>query len=138
MRLRVFLFEDEEGIRKLVNNVLEKRHYEVYSFDHPARCKILDSSYCQCDENHQCADILICDRYFGDEDCIDFFKDMFSRNCKAKFFAIMSAALGYDELDWAEANGVKVFTKPYIFDALDEWLDHCEKETNPNRKLINI
>jgi len=138
MKLRVFLFEDEEVVRHMISLILEKRGYEAVCYDHPRECATMGIEGCGCGPGIQCTDVILCDRFFHGEDCMSFIKNQRERGCKAKHIALMSAALSWVEKEWAAENGVHVLIKPFAFDTLDSWLDECEAGTDPDRKLTEM
>lgn len=137
MRLRILLFEDEEPVRIFVARILRDRDYELIAYDHPCRCEILQSDKCECPDGFQCTDVIICDRYFYGTDCMDFIRNQRKRGCKARFIAILSAVLSWDEQEWAEETGVSVFRKPFRTETILDWLEECEAMSDPNRKLVS-
>lgn len=138
MKLRILLFEDEETVRNFVVRILAHRDYELVCYDDPRRCELLNSAKCECPEGYQCADVIICDRHFHGRDCFDFIKKQKERGCRARFIAILSAVLAWDEREWAEENGIHVFTKPFRADTVQSWLSDCEANSDPDRTLIEI
>lgn len=137
MKLRVLLFEDEYDVCKILISIFHRRGYEVFVYDHPQKCELHKSPKCECKPPMQCADILIYDRYYFGEDCFESMKKQKQKGCKAKFYAIMSAALSPVDKEWLEKHNVKLLTKPFVVDLLPEWLDYCEANTPENRTLLD-
>jgi len=138
MKLRILLFEDEETVRTFIGRILAHRDYELICYDDPRRCELLQSSKCECPEGFQCTDVIMCDRYFHGRDCMDFIRKQKERGCKARFIAILSAVVSWDEREWAEENCIEVFTKPFRTDTILDWLTDCESKSDPERQLIGV
>lgn len=138
MKLRILLFEDEETVRTFISRILAHRDYELICYDDPRRCELLQSPKCECPDLYQCTDVIMCDRHFHGRDCMDFIKKQKERGCKAKFIAILSAVLSWDEREWAEESGIFVFTKPFRAETIQSWLAECETQSDPDRKLVDV
>jgi CheY-like chemotaxis protein len=137
MKLRVYVFDDDEVVRNVVRQLIERIGHEVVCFDHPQQCEILNSPKCECPEGTQCADVILSDRMFGEQDCLAFVAKQKERDCKAHM-AFMSAAFSREDHAWADKNNITVFSKPFPCEILADWLKSVELETSPDRKLVEF
>lgn len=139
MRLRVFVFDDDEQIRSLLSIILEQRGYEVLSFPDPSYYPIDLDAECSCPEGYVCGDILITDNCMPNMTGIEFVQKI--RNCYrgiAQNKAVISAAWAVVDLEQAKRLGCRIFQKPFSIKEITRWLDECEQRIDSNRKLIDL
>ncbi len=128
MRLRVLVFEDNEGIASLLRELLTSRGYEVFAFPRPVLCQT-------CQQGHACADVIISDvampRFTG----VEFIENQVRKGCKIEHVALMSGYWSESNLQKARQLGWQVFHEPFSINEMQRWLDDCEKNVDPNRVL---
>ena len=129
--LRVFVFEDNEGIASLLRELLASRGYEVFTFPRPALCQT-------CQQDHACADVIISDvampRFTG----VEFIENQVRKGCKIEHVALMSGYWSQSNLQKARQLGCHVFHKPFNINEMHRWLDDCEKNVDLNRALSSL
>ncbi len=138
MKLRAFVFEDNDTLRLMIGSVLESRGYEVMSYSEPNLCPISPDRECPCPHKHACADIIITDIHMPNMTGLEFLKNRKQNGCKVENRAVMSGRWTDEELDVARRLGCQVFEKPFRFRDLYEWLDQCEKKIDPKRRLSDL
>ena len=140
MKLRVFVFEDNDALRGIISSILENRGYEVLSYPEPFFCPIYLDRECPCPEDYACGDIFITDNSMPNMTGLEFIESQVRHGCKAieKNKAVMSGALKDAELEQAKRLGCKTFEKPFRTNELVSWLDECEKRIDPKRKLSDL
>jgi len=137
MKIRCFLFEDDERVRALLLQILESRGYEVLSFSDPELCPMYGASACPCNPEETCGDIIISDVKMPNVTGLGFVDRQKEIGCKINNVALISGAWSDFDLEHAQKLGCKTFQKPFILDELNEWLNECEKGVDPNRILRN-
>ena len=137
MRLRAFVFEDDDQIRSLLWKLLDRRGYEVFTFPDPGVCPLYISHECQCTLGNACADIILSDVNMPDVRGLDFVEAQLKKGCKCRHIALMSGDWSKADLLRAEGIGCRVFSKPFLIEPISRWLDEVEKATDPQRKLTD-
>ncbi|NOZ25510.1 MAG: response regulator [Nitrospirae bacterium] len=139
MRLRAFVFDDDERIRSLLTIVLESRGYSVLAFPDPTRYSLYLDSECSCPPGHVCGDILITDNNMPNMKGLDFIRMRMQNGCRGivQNKAVMSGTWSAVDLAYARSLGCKIFEKPFMLEEIHRWLDECEKRTDASRKLID-
>ena len=105
MKLRAFVFEDNDALRTTISSILEKRGYEVFSYSEPLLCPVyLDR---ECPHEHPCMDILITDVRMPNMTGLDFIENQRRYGCKAIVSnkAVISGAWADQELERGRARG---------------------------------
>ncbi|NIQ37016.1 MAG: response regulator [Proteobacteria bacterium] len=138
MKVRAFVFEDNDTLRSMMSSVLEGRGYEVMSFPDPGFCPMVLNRECPCPHKHACADIIITDINMPSMTGLEFLENRRQNGCKVKNRAVMSGRWSEEELDKARKLGCKIFEKPFSFADLGRWLEECEKRLDPKRKLSDL
>ena len=140
MKLRVFLFEDNEALRVTISSILESRGYEVLSYPEPLFCPVYLDRECPCPSNYACGDVFITDNLMPNVTGLEFIEKQMSHGCKAiaNNKAVISGVWTDAELVRARRLGCKTFEKPFRTAELLSWLDECEKRIDPNRKLSDL
>ncbi|MFQ5640242.1 MAG: response regulator [bacterium] len=126
------VFDDEDSIRTMLTKFLEKRGYEIMTFSYPTPCQT-----CRCQGGNACTDIVMTDIDMLGFTGLEFIENQKRIGCKAQSVAIMSGNWSVSQLWLAQKLGCDVFHKPLITTELNEWLDACEKNMNPNRALAS-
>jgi CheY-like chemotaxis protein len=135
MKLRAFVFDDDDVVRMLCCAALQKRGYEVYDYPEAAECPACRLGCCPCPEDHTCGDIIIADINMAPITVIELLERFVAYGCRVRHFALMSGWWSDFELKKAKELGCKVLKKPYTLDDLYRWLDRCEASINRKRKL---
>lgn len=137
MKFRAIVFEDDDSVRKLLINILERREYEVVSAQSPAICPVYEDLTTLCPHEFACGDFLITDNHMPLMNGLEFVKLQSQRGCKGVVNnkAIASALWENDDIDVAEQLGCKVFDKPFDISKINKWLDEQEKKVPSDRKL---
>jgi len=137
MRKRILVFDDDETIRSFLWQILDKRGYEVFTFPEPGSCPLHIKDNCDCPLEQACGDIILSDVDMPGISGLHFIESQFKKGCKVKNVGLMSGAWSEADLKLAQKLGCHVFQKPFTIDELNEWLDYCEGQIDPKRKLSN-
>ena len=135
MKIRAFVLDDNQQVRKAISDLLKYRGYEVHEFFDPSVCPVYLERDCPCELEHACTDIIITDIDMPNVTGIEFIENQKKRSCKVENIAMISGAWTRDSREQAESLGCEIFYKPFDFTTFTVWLDECEKRIKPNRKL---
>ncbi|NIO04767.1 MAG: hypothetical protein GTN74_09180 [Proteobacteria bacterium] len=140
MRLRAFVFEDNEALRGTISSILKSRGYEVFSYSEPLACPAYLDRECPCLEDYACGDIFITDNGMPKMTGLEFIENQLRHGCKAieKNKAVMSGAWTDSEREQGQRLRCRTFEKPFKTNELLSWLDECEKRVDPHRKLSDL
>ena len=134
-KLRIFLFEDEDMVRTLIVEFLEKKGYEVFAYSDPS--KFNNKCICNKDQNITCADFLITDIKMPNITGVKFLENQIGKNCRIGNIAFISAYWTLEDLDYAGKIGAAIFHKPFNIIELNKWLDSCREKIQDERVLGN-
>lgn len=135
VRIRAFVFEDDEVIRSVLRRLLQRRGYEVLASSEPGSCPLYLTDACPCPLNHVCGDIILSDIDMPGMTGLEFVQNQIKNGCKVKNIALMSGSWVYPDPQRAHELGCKIFCKPVAISEINKWLDDCEKKIDPNRIL---
>jgi len=135
MELRALVFDDNRAIRSLISSVLQERGYEVHAFSEPGACPVFLDRVCPCPVGYTCADIIITDINMPNVTGLEFIENQIKHGCQVSNFAAMSGSWSESEVTRATELGCKIFKKPFDFNEIISWLNHCEKNIDPSRRL---
>lgn len=140
MNHRVIVLEDDDAIRKLFTLMLEDWGFEVVSASDATLCPLFAALNECCPHEDACGDFLLADNRMPNMTGLELIERQSQRGCKGtvKNKAVFSAAWNQEELDKAEALGCKIFSKPYSFTDVYEWLNERKKNIPYDRKLLAL
>jgi DNA-binding response OmpR family regulator len=136
-KMRVILFDDNQQTRELLELLLQQKGFEVFMYSDPILCPLQHSHDCQCDEQQQCADIVITDIDMPNVSGLEFIENQVRKGCKIQNIAIMSGEWSESKIKLAEKLGCSVFVKPFDVSSLTKWLEECEVRMDKNKNLSN-
>ena len=135
MRLRAFIFDDNDAIRHILWTLCNDRGYEVFTYPDPGFCPLHVSPDCQCPQELACTDVIISDLNMQEVNGLDFVEGQIRKGCRCKHIALISGAWLEPDLSRARELGCKVLEKPFSPSEITEWLEEVEKQVDPERKL---
>ena len=136
-RLRALIFDDDASIRQLVEGVLKRRGYEVFSYGNPGLCPLEHAHECRCGRQQLCADIVITDIDMPSVSGLDFLEEQIRKGCKIRSFAVMSGGWSEKDKKRAQRLGCAVFEKPVALSTLEAWFDKCAARADQGKDLSN-
>lgn len=137
MKLRALVFDDEPIIREHLATLLERRGYEVFSYDRPGQCQFGAASADPCRTDVCCADVIVSDIQMPGENGLDFIERLKQQACQQPPVAIVSGSWTDNEVQRAARLGCRCFCKPIDVNELAEWLSTIEKRVDPERRLAH-
>ena len=123
-KVRIFIVDDEEGIREPLSEFLEILGYSVETAPSPKFCQASAGQH-PCTKNEACWDILLVDLNMPFMDGLTFLETRPMRGCKgqqAKTALITTHLSPRDELR-LKAIGCDYLQKPIRFSDIVAWID---------------
>ncbi|MBT7068050.1 MAG: response regulator [Verrucomicrobia bacterium] len=136
-RPRAILFDDEPDLVRLLELLLKREGYEVFTYTDPSLCPLQQSHGCQCGEMQLCADLMITDIDMPNVSGLDFIEGQIRKGCKIQKIAIVSGGWSEAKKKRAEDLGCAVFEKPVALSALTDWIKQCGERTDQDKDLAN-
>jgi CheY-like chemotaxis protein len=127
---RAVIFMENEPARNVLKKILEKRGYEVSTYDALEQCPNFASPESHdCVKEKRCADIVIMGRHMYEVRAFDFLERQAQGKCKLPMANKLIISSIFEELDDARAKelGVTIMYLPFSVAALEKWLDGCEE-----------
>ncbi len=138
MKLRIVIFEDDPGLRRLLTVIFDQEGHEVLSFPNPGgACPIYHDEKGQCPQDYACGDILITDNRMPRMTGLEFIRRQVEKGCKGAILnkAVMSASWCHEDIRAAENLGCRILYKPFRLDDLKNWVRERQLDIDPVRKL---
>ena len=138
MKLRSYIFDDNDTVRTLLQQVCLDRGYEVFAFSSPGLCPLNLNQSCQCPVPCACGDIVLSDLKMPIVDGLEFVRAQRAKGCHIRFVALMSGYWSEGDLLLARQYDCKIFQKPFPLSELYAWLDEVERQIDPSRCLASF
>jgi CheY-like chemotaxis protein len=135
---RILVFGDHEELGSLCTLYLRSKGYEVFHFPSPTACALIAQQNCTCPRDHVCADILITEMDMEGMTGLDLIRHQRDRGCRALpgNKAVISTSFNKKQESEATSLGCKTLLKPFRLLDMMEWVNKCEMNITPDRKLI--
>jgi DNA-binding response OmpR family regulator len=135
--LRIFIFDDDPSITRLLSLVLSDKGHDVQTFHDPTYCHIYPDNRCECPQDYPCADVIISDIMMPNMNGIDQLRLQRDMGCKApaKNKALMSAKSDSARIAAVEELGCHFIRKPFRLDDICKWVEECAERLPKNRQL---
>lgn len=141
MKLRIIVLDLDKANRDLVSLIARKRGHEVFPFSEPWACPLYADSECYCPEEHACGDLMIIDSRMLKMTGLEFIKRQKEHGCKGAThnkLVLSTTGKKEEELQFARELGCAIIKKPFRIDEVLDWIDECEKDIDPDRKLVDL
>jgi len=135
MKYRTILCEDNKYVREVFNYIFKERGHEVFSFKDAGDCPLNSLTECNCNHVNPCSDIIISDVSMPKVNGLEFVESLRKIGCKIKNIALVSGYWTKKDILRAKKIGCTVFHKPLKNETLNEWINLCERNINPERIL---
>lgn len=127
--MNAVIVDDDPMVRTMLGHVLISAGFEVVSFSSPEKCTFYTESACPCSWRGACPDLIISDLDMPEVDGIRFIEQLKRKQCRCKHIAVISGSWPENELLQVVPQGVAVFSKPFAFDRLWNWLDAVRNQS---------
>lgn len=132
--LRIFVFDDDPAITRLLQLVLSAKGYDIQTFADPSFCHLYQKQHCECPADSSCADVIITDIMMPHMNGIDLLRMQREKGCKALAAnkALLSAKNDAVLKDAVKELGCHFIRKPFRLDDICDWVEMCAERQAPN------
>jgi len=128
--LKAMVIDDDSAVLSLLQKLLQRRGYEVQTYEDPVQFPAYKSKGCPCSMKPSgCPDIIIADYNMPVVNGVELLESAMENGCHCRHLALLSAK-GLMEADMSRMTkyGTRYFAKPLDLDDFYPWLDLVEKE----------
>ena len=128
--LKAMVIDDDSAVLSLLQKLLQRRGYEVQTYEDPLESPLYQSKGCPCSMKPSgCPDIIISDFHLPVVNGVELLESAMEKGCHCRHLALMSAkGLMETDMNRVTKYGTRYFTKPLDLDDFYPWLDLVEKE----------
>jgi CheY-like chemotaxis protein len=127
--IRAVIIDDEPAVLCCVRKLLERRGYEVATYQNPVDYPVANIRSCPCPMQRSCPDVIISDLDMPDISGIQLFEGMYAKGCRCRHAALISGrGIEETELIRMAKYGTRFFMKPLDLLQFYSWLDGVEKD----------
>ena len=141
MKLRIIVLDMDKSTRDLITIIAQKRGHEVIALSEPVVCPLYSDLDCSCSQEHACGDLMIISNRMAKLTGLHLIKKQLKGGCKGASqnkLVLCTSARKDEEFSFAKDLGCTVIMKPFKISDISAWIDECEKEIDPNRKLADL
>jgi len=127
--LKAVVIDDEPVVLAVLRRVLQRRGYDVHSYEDPVDSPLHKSTGCPCSLNDEgCPDLIISDFNMLGVNGVELLESTMKKGCRCRHLALISGR-GILETDLMRLAkyGTRHFTKPLNLDDFNAWLDRIER-----------
>jgi len=126
---KAVVIDDDPAALLYVRHVLQRRGYEVLTFENPIHCPLYECDGCPCSLENRCPDLIISDFNMPGVNGVELLELSKKKGCRCRHFALISGnGLQEDNLLRIHKIGTRYFAKPLDLDEFHSWLDHIERD----------
>ncbi|MDT8441346.1 MAG: hypothetical protein RQ723_06765 [Desulfuromonadales bacterium] len=127
MGLRIFIFEEDPSLLRLLTLFLEKHGHQVQGMLDPFTCPIYQQERCSCPATSPCAEAVIVNTRTPLHGPLDLLLDQDRKGCKLPRGnkAIMCASFLSGQEEQIRQFGFATIRKPFRLAKIEEWLSSC-------------
>jgi len=126
--MMVFVFEEDSSLLSLLTLYLEGKGHQVRGFSCEYSCPLYQLEKCTCPVEKPCADAVIVNTRYNDQEEVQILIDQDEKGCKLPKLnkAVMIASITKEREKEIRNLGFTVITKPFRLAAINEWLRDCK------------
>jgi len=130
--MRIFVFEENPDLLRLLTIYLKDKGHEVYGYSGPYTCPLYQKDECTCPLDNPCAEAVIVNSRHPYREKLQILIDQDNRGCKLPKFNKAMTSASFTKKDEKKISdlGFTVIKKPFRLSAVNNWLVECQ-----NRKL---
>jgi DNA-binding response OmpR family regulator len=136
--MRAVICEDESELRWMLEVMLQRRAYEVFTYPDPLHCPLSSIARCPCPAGTVCADAILTDVQMPGGNGIDFVETLIAKGCKCRNFCIMSGSWTEEERVRAVSLGCVLLEKPFRIHQVFAWLQEVGNTIDPVRCFFDF
>ena len=125
--MRVYIFEDDPSILKMLTLYLQNKGHQVQGFLDTYSCPLYELDTCACPPDKPCAEAVLINSRKQHSDNIYFLVKQEKKGCKLTNpnKAVMSTSLTDEQVKKIRESGFSVIKKPFKLIQVEEWLREC-------------
>jgi CheY-like chemotaxis protein len=125
--------DDDPIILSLLQNIFERRGYEVAAYSNPTACPLYSDPSCKCLRQQPCASIIVSDYEMPCVNGVAFIEALRGKGCRCPHMVLVSVSFpAQDTMERVARLGVRFFAKPLHRDQIIAWLDTIEAGLRSN------
>ena len=135
--LKAIVVDDDPSALTLMQRILQRRNYEVITYDDPLKSPLYSCKTCPCPmHDFGCPDLIVSDFNMPVMNGVELLECNIKKGCRCRHLALMSGAVIPDEaLRRAAKYGTRYFMKSSHlpdWDDFYDWLNRIEVEIRKN------
>ena len=133
--LRAVIFDDDIDVLSFLRRIMQRRGYEVKTYDRPVDSPLYQCSECPCSlYDSECPDLIISDVSMPVVNGVQLLESSIKKGCRCRHLALITGSgLMESDLIRMAKYGTRYFLKPLDLDEFYSWLDRVEREVGSSR-----
>jgi len=123
--MTVILIDDDPQVLEVLRELVQRRGYEVMTYDSPMACPLYTSTLASCASEYVYPNIVISDVDMPNVNGMDFIEKVYQNGYKDIRYALLTGK-GIEKVNLSRMAkfGTRFFEKPLDFTEFDAWLMH--------------
>jgi len=135
---RAIIFDDEDVVLSMLEDVFQMRGYEVIGFKETTTSCPMQSRNAGGCGTVPCADVMLSDFHMPGLNGLELLRRQSDRGCPldVRNKGVISGNIDGESLRQITEMGCVFFQKPFSLQALMAWIDQCETRSDVNQSLV--